>query len=73
LTVLHQFLLKSLYKNKIIFWRVFVILNRIFANFYYTLCLSGDNVAVDYAQGRAYDVALSSIENGGFIYVDTPK
>lgn len=32
------------------------------ANFHYTPCLSGENVAADYVQGRAHDVALSSIE-----------
>ncbi|MCX7066343.1 MAG: FAD-binding oxidoreductase [Methylococcales bacterium] len=33
------------------------------ANFYYTPCLSGDNVIADTVQGRAHDVALSTIEN----------
>ena len=32
-------------------------------NFYYTPCLSGENVASNFAQGRAHEVALSSIEN----------
>lgn len=33
-----------------------------FDNFYYTPCLSGDKVTADYAQGRAHEVALSSID-----------
>ncbi len=34
------------------------------ANFYYTPCLSGQEITTnDYAQGRAHEVALSTIEN----------
>ncbi len=34
------------------------------ANFYYTPCLSGQQITTDdYAQGRAHEVALSTIEN----------
>jgi len=32
------------------------------SNFYYTPCLSGDNIVADYARGRAHNVALSSIQ-----------
>jgi NAD(P)H-flavin reductase/ferredoxin len=34
-----------------------------FENFQYTPCLSGDTIAADYAQGRAHDVALSSVQS----------
>ncbi|MFI3189217.1 oxygenase [Crenothrix sp. D3] len=33
-----------------------------YSNFYYTPCLSGDNVVPDTVRGRAHDVALSSIQ-----------
>ncbi len=33
------------------------------SNFYYTPCLSGENIEEGFTQGRAHEVALSSIEN----------